>query len=193
MKLKDWKTSAEHLKDVRYLSLMAAFIALKIILSTTYIPVSENLRIGISFLVVALEASIVGPVAGMVSGAVTDILSFIVFPNGPFFPGYTLTAMLGELFYALLLYNREITAVRIIIAKILNNYLVNVGLGSLWSSMLYGNAYMVYFVRSIIKNTILLPLEVILLVVLFNLLGRILVRKNLLSSENRFPLPLIRK
>lgn len=193
MKLKDWKTSAKNLKSVRYLALMAAFIALKIILSATYIPVSENLRIGISFLVVALEASIVGPVAGMVSGAVTDVLSFIIFPNGPFFPGYTLTAMMGELFYALLLYNREITVVRIVIAKILNNYIVNVGLGSLWSSMLYGNAYVVYFARSIIKNTIMLPIEVILLVVLFNLLGKILVRKNFLSSENRFPLPIIRK
>lgn len=193
MKLKDWKTSAKNLKSVRYLALMAAFIALKIILSATYIPVSENLRIGISFLVVALEASIVGPVAGMVSGAVTDVLSFIVFPNGPFFPGYTLTAMMGELFYALLLYNREITVVRIVIAKILNNYIVNVGLGSLWSSMLYGNVYVVYFARSIIKNTIMLPIEVILLVVLFNLLGKILVRKNFLSSENRFPLPIIRK
>lgn len=193
MKLKDWKTSAKNLKNVRYLALIAAFIALKIILSAAYIPVSENLRIGISFLVVAMEASIVGPVAGMVSGAVTDILSFIVFPNGPFFPGYTLTAMLGELFYALFLYNKKITVVRIVIAKIMNNYIVNVGLGSLWSSMLYGNAFMVYFARSIIKNTILLPLEVILLVVLFNLLGRILVRKHFLSQENSFPLPIIRK
>ena len=193
MNFKDWKTSAENLKNIKYLSLMAAFIALKIILSATYIPVSENLRIGISFLVIALEASIVGPIAGMVSGAVTDIVSFIIFPNGPFFPGYTLTAMLGELFYALLLYNKKITVVRITIAKILNNYLVNVGLGSLWSSMLYGNAYLVYFARSIIKNTILLPIEVLLLVILFNLLGKSLVKKKFLSSENTFPLPVIKK
>lgn len=193
MNFKDWKTSAENLKNIKYLSLMAAFIALKIILSATYIPVSENLRIGISFLVIALEASIVGPIAGMVSGAVTDIVSFIIFPNGPFFPGYTLTAMLGELFYALLLYNKKITVVRITIAKILNNYLVNVGLGSLWSSMLYGNAYLVYFARSIIKNTILLPIEVLLLVILFNLLGKALVKKKFLSSENTFPLPVIKK
>lgn len=193
MKPKDWKKSADCLKNVRYLAIMAAFIALKIILSTTYIPVSENLRISISFLVIAIEAAIIGPVAGMASGAVTDILSFILFPNGPFFIGYTLTAMLGELIYALFLYNTRISVVRIALAKFFNNCLVNVCLGSVWSSMLYGNAYMVYFVRSLIKNTILLPLEIILLVVLFNLIGHVLVQRNLISSDNSFPLPLFRK
>jgi ECF transporter S component (folate family) len=104
------------------------------------VPVSENLRITVTYIVVALESTIVGPAAGMVSAFVTDNLSFILYPDGAYFPGYTLTAMLGSLIYSLCLYQKKITITRIAIAKTINNYLVNVAIGSLWSSMLYGNA-----------------------------------------------------
>lgn len=191
MNSKDWKTSAQHLRDVRYLALMAAFIAMKIMLSSAYIPLSESLHIGISFTVVCIEASIIGPVSGMVSGFITDLLSFMIFPNGPFFPGYTLTAMLGELVYALFLYNRPITILRIAGAKVVNNYVVNVLIGCLWSNMIYGKGYIYYFMKSIVKNTLMLPVEIILLVLLFNLLGQTLKKRNLIHPETSFPIPVI--
>ena len=97
MIFKDWKSSASHLKDVRYLSIMAVFIAIKVIIGSAYIPLSESLQIKFSFLAICVEASIIGPVAGMVSGMVTDLIGFMVAPSGPFFPGYTLSAMLTEL------------------------------------------------------------------------------------------------
>ncbi|NCB33207.1 MAG: ECF transporter S component, partial [Erysipelotrichia bacterium] len=95
-----WKSSAQKLKSTRYLAIIAAMIAMKTVVSFWYIPVGENLRVGLSFLLVALEAAMLGPIAGMVSGFVTDIVSFIIAPSGPFFFGYTLTAMLGSLCYA---------------------------------------------------------------------------------------------
>lgn len=185
-----WKSSADKLKSTKYLALMATFIAMKVILSGIYIPVSENLHIGISFLVIAVEASILGPVAGIVSGFVTDILSFALFPSGAFFFGYTLTAMLGELFYGLFLFKQKITISKLATAKILTNYLLNVLLGSLWSSMLYGNVYLYYAAKSFIKNTILLPIEILGLVVLFNLLLPFLKKHQLQDSESSVPIPL---
>ena len=80
-----WQSSAEKLKSVRYLSIMGMMIALKICLSGVYFPVGENLHISITFIIVAIEASILGPVSGMVSGAITDIVSFMIHPDGPFF------------------------------------------------------------------------------------------------------------
>ena len=72
-----WQSSAEKLKSVRYLSIMGMMIALKICLSVVYFPVGENLHISITFIIVAIESSILGPVSGMVSGAITDIVSFM--------------------------------------------------------------------------------------------------------------------
>lgn len=179
-----FKSSAEKLKDVKYLSFIAFMIALKIVIGFIRIPVSENLRISLTYIVVAIEGMVVGPVAGVVSAFVSDNLSFILFPDGAYFPGYTLTAMLGSLFFSLLLYKQKITITRITIAKLLNNYIVNVLIGCLWSSMLYGNAYIVYFTTSIIKNTILLPIEIVLLAVVLNLLLPHLMHKNLVVSQD---------
>jgi hypothetical protein len=161
---------------------------MKIIVGNIYIPVAQNLRIGINFVLVAVEASILGPVAGMVSAAVTDLLGFAIFPSGPFFAGYTLTAICGSLIYALLFYRRKITVLRITAAKVLNNYLVNVLMGSLWSAVLYDKAFVVYAATSLIKNTILLPFEIALLVLVFNLLAPVLVRKHLIEDPGRLPL-----
>lgn len=178
-----WKSSLDKLKDVKYLSFIALFIALKIVVGMVRIPVSENLRITLTYIVVAIEGMIVGPVAGVVSGFVCDNVSFMLFPDGAYFPGYTITAMLGSFIFSLLLYQQKITITRITIAKVLNNYIVNVLLGSLWSSMLYGKAYIVYFTSSIIKNTILLPIEIVLLTIVLNLLLPHLLHKNLVPSQ----------
>lgn len=191
MIFKDWKSSASHLKDVRYLSIMAVFIAIKVIIGSAYIPLSESLQIKFSFLAICVEASIIGPVAGMVSGMVTDLIGFMVAPSGPFFPGYTLSAMLTELVYASFLYHKPLSIARITLAKAVNNYVVNVCIGSIWSSMLYGNLYIYYFLRSIVKNTLLLPVEVILLILLFNLLGRTLKARGFLHADTHFPIPFL--
>ncbi len=179
-----FRSSAAKLKSTRYLALLAIFIAIKIILASYYIPVSENLRISIRFIPVAIEALIFGPAAGMLSGAVTDILGFLLFPNGAFFPGYTLSAVIQSLIYAFFLYRRQITVLRITAAQILNNYIVNVTLGSLWSMALYSKGYLYYLTKSLIKNTILLPAEILVLVILLNLFLPYLVKKNLALKQD---------
>ena len=184
-----WISSANKLKDVKYLALIALFIALKTMVGSLFIPVSENLGIYLTFLVVAIESAIIGPVGALLSGFITDLVHFMLFPTGPFFLGYTLSEMLGGLIFALFLYNQKITIAKLAIARFIINYFVNVGLGSLWSSILYEKAYLFYAGTSLIKNTIMLPIEVILLVLLFNLLIPFLKNKNLISSENTTPIP----
>ena len=124
----------------------------------------------------------------MVSAAITDLLGFALFPSGPFFAGYTLTAVCGSLIYALFFYHKKITVLRISMAKILNNYLVNVLLGSLWSAILYDKAFVIYAATSLFKNTILLPFEIALLVFVFNLLAPLLVRKQFIEDPGKLPL-----
>lgn len=181
-----WKSSTNKLKDVRMLAFIALMIALKIVIGFIRIPVGENLRISLTYIIVAIEGMVVGPVAGMTSAFITDNLSFILFPDGAYFPGYTLTAMLGSLFYSIFLYQKKVTWPRIILSKIMNNYLVNVLLGSLWSSILYGKAYLVYATTSLIKNTVLLPLEVILLMVVIKFIYPFLKRKNLVNISQDY-------
>ena len=55
--------------------------------------------------------------------------------------------------------------------------------------MLYGKGYIFYFTKSLIKNSVLFPIEVILLVIVFNALVPVLKRSKLIDSPNTFPIP----
>ena len=187
-----WVSSFEKLKDVKYLTIMALFIALKVMAEVFFdIKVAENLFISLSFIFASVEACIIGPVAGLVSGAVTDIVSFLLNSKGyAFFPGYTLSAMLGLFVFGIFLYKKRITIIRLFAAKFCINYLVNAALGSVWSAMMMSKGYIYYLGQSLIKNTILLPIEVTILVLLFNLLIPLLERKNFIIKQDPLPIKL---
>ena len=125
-----------------------------------------------------------GPVLGVVFGFAEDILSFFLTGGGgyPFFPGYTLTTMLGCLLYALFLYRAKITVRRVFLAKLVTN-IQNVLLGALWSAILYGKAYFVMASGSALKNLIMLPFQTVLLVLLFSLLLPLLSRMGLVPRQ----------
>lgn len=165
-----WKSAASELKKGKVLTIAALFIAIEIVISSFFIPVGENLRIYFSFFVKALGALIYGPVIGLISGFVSDILGYFLHPSGAYFPGYTLTSMLGLFIYALFFYRARITVLRIFLCKTVINFGLNVALGSVWSSILFGKGYLYFLVKSLIKNALLLPLEVIVLVLFFQLM-----------------------
>jgi hypothetical protein len=122
-------------------------------------------------------------VVGVLVAAVTDTLNFLLFPSGPYFPGYLLSEMVAALIYSLFLYRKKITVLRLFGAKFLVNYLCNVLMGCLWSQMLYGKGYLYYLVKSLIKNTLLLPLEVMALCALFSILLPVFSRFGLLPDH----------
>ena len=180
-----WKSSAAKLRQTKYLAIMATMIALKAVLTNFSIPLSETLRINFGYMVTSVEAAVVGPVAGMISGAVSNTVNFMIRPSGTFFVGYTISAMLGELFYGLFFYRRRITLPSIIAAKASVNYLINVLLGSLWSSMLYSKGYIYYAGKSVIKNTIMLPIEITLLFLIFKMVLPFLQRRQLVVPQDK--------
>ncbi|MFR4336200.1 MAG: folate family ECF transporter S component [Lawsonibacter sp.] len=94
------------------------------------IPIAHT-KLTWGFLSRSLCALVCGPVMGLVFGFVEDILGFILHPTGDFFPGYTLSTMVGVLVYALCFFRRRITVVRLVAANLLVNLLVNAGLGSI--------------------------------------------------------------
>ena len=177
-----WRSSFAKLKDIRYLAIIGLMIALKIILDQIRIPVSDNLNIMFSYIAVALEAAIVGPGAAMVSAAVTDTLSTMLMSYGPYFPGYLLNRMLGSLIFGLMFYRSHITIWKTALARALINYGVNVCLGSLWNSILYGKAFIYYAGTSLVKNTILLPFETVILFLLLKALVPQLKQRGLLKD-----------
>ncbi len=180
-----WVSACGELKRLRMLTFAALCCALSIVVGALYVVVGDNLRVYFTFFITAVGCAVYGPVAGMVVAVVTDTLNFLLFPSGPYFPGYMLGEMLAALIYGIFLYRKKITVLRLFSAKLLVNYIVNVLLGCLWSKMLYGQGYLYYLAKSLVKNTLLLPLEVICLAALFSMLIPVFSRFGLLPSHEK--------
>lgn len=186
-----WKAAAAECRKLNRLTLAALIIALSVVIGSFSIPVATNLHISFNFLVVAFGSMIYGPFIGIIAGAVIDIVGYILHPFGAFFPGYTLSSMLGCLIYALFLYRSRITVLRIFLAKLIVNFGINVGLGCLWSAMLMGKGYLFFLVNSLIKNMLMLPIETVMLVALLQLLLPALVREHLIPGQHSSHISLI--
>lgn len=176
-----WRDAANELKDLRKLCFAALMIAMCIILARfSSLPLPGGARITWGFLARALCAAVCGPVLGLLFGFTEDILSFILSANGtPFFPGYTLTTMLGVLVYALFFYRAKPTFWRVAVAKLITN-IQNVTLGALWSAILSGKAFYYTASKSLVKNVIMYPIQTILLFLLLRALWPHLIRAGLI-------------
>lgn len=182
-----WRTAAKELGSLRMLTLGAIIVALRIVLGGVRIPLGDNLNIFFGYLLNGLGSAIYGPVMGLLTGFATDILGYFMNPSGPFFFGYVLSTMLGSFFYALFFYRARITLPRVILAKLTVNLLVNVGLGSLWSAMLYSKGYYYYLAKSVVKNLGMLPVEVFLLWLFLRAMVPVCVRSGLLPRQEKRP------
>ena len=179
-----WSDAAKETKSLKKLAFAALMIALCVMLShVPSVPLWGGAKITWGFLGRSVCAWVCGPVLGLVFAVAEDLLSFFLTGGGgyPFFPGYTLTTMLGVLIYALFFYRQEMTIRRIFLAKLLTN-VQNVLLGALWSSILYGKAYLVMASGSAIKNLIMLPFQTVILAALFSAIGSALGRMGLIPK-----------
>ena len=180
-----WADARAQLKNVRMLTLAGIITAASIVLESFPIYLlGTSLKIYFSFLVISLGCYVYGPAVGILVGFANDTLGFLISSFGePYFPGYLITAMLSGLIYGTLLYRQRVTVLRLVVVRLIINYGSNVLLGSVWKAMLYGKGYYYYFTTGLIKNTTMLPIEVLLMVLMFQLALPALARSGLLPKE----------
>ena len=156
-------SSAKELKSVKTLATCALMLAVGTMLGYFSIKLDNDKTVGISVIAPQLVSTLYGPVVGGIVGAAGDILDCILNPKGPFFPGYTLNAVLGQMIYGMVLYKKNLSLLRILMSKILVAVLVNLPLGSLWSWMFISKGYFAILVGKIAQQGI----QVVVLGVLF--------------------------
>ena len=186
-------SSAKELKSTRNLVICAMMAALAIVLSyTTSVYITPTIKVGFSGLPNRLVDFMFGPVVGAIFGGVLDVVKFLIKPDGGFFFGYTLTAMVGGLIYCLFFYKLQIkkpletglTGSKLVIAWIKANALsillifianalvkviCNIGMNTLWTSMMSGKAWMALIPSRLVKNLIQIPTDTVLHFVLLKL------------------------
>ena len=86
---------------------------------------------------------------------------------GAYHPGFTLTTMLNGFVMGLFFYKREIKIWRIAVARLIVNLFFNIGINTIWVMHTVGKAYMALLPGRLWKNLVLLPVEILLIYLVF--------------------------
>ena len=166
--------SLRSLSRTRTVTTVGILLAIQMVLNSFgTIEVNDSLKISLAHLAVAPTAILFGPVAAGLQGALSDILAFLIKPTGPYFPGFTITkAMLG-IIYGMLLYKTKQTTWHVIAARVIVCVFVNIGLNTLFLTMLYGPSRLATLPLRITKNLIQLPVDCLLLGAMVRLVKRL--------------------
>lgn len=147
--------------------LSAMLLAILIILSRFVSIKTQILVISLSFIPIMMSAIWLGPKYSTAIALLGDFLGAILFPFGPYFPGFTVSAALSGLVYGLFLYNKgeELGTKSLIIRLILSSVIVltaiNILLTSYWIHMLYGNAYIAVMAGRVTTQALMLPIQIV--------------------------------
>lgn len=143
---------------------LALLLALEIILTRFCSITTTFIRVGFGFLPISIVGILYGPLWAAATYAVGDLIGGILFPSGPFFPGFTLTAALTGFLFGLVLHKRKVTHTTCLIASLLVVTICDLLLNTLWLSMLYGEAFVALLPGRIVKcfltvlvQTLLIP------------------------------------
>jgi ECF transporter S component (folate family) len=178
------RDTVQNLKLTHNIVLCGLMGALAIVLNyTTSIFITDYIRIGFSGLPNRVIDYLLGPYVGAIFGGVMDVLKYITKPaGGSFFPGYTISAMLGGLIYGSLLYKKPIRIWRVLSAEFLAKLFVNCGLNTLWLKIMYGSAFWAILPTRALKNLIMLPIDTAILFFMLTFISKLVA----LPEFNKF-------
>ena len=184
-----WRDAAVELKDTRMLVVTALMVALRIALKPFAIYIGPQMAIQTATLATALGAMIFGPVVAIPAAIVSDTVGFMIYPTGDYFLPFVLTEIASTMAYALCLYRAKPTATRVIIARFLICFVVNVVLQQLifaWQYTYMGNPEKakdsimgMMTVARIFKNLFFFPIESVVITLFLKVLIPITSRAKL--------------
>ncbi|MDO4972743.1 MAG: folate family ECF transporter S component [Eubacteriales bacterium] len=156
----------------RTLTLTALLTALEIVLSRFLSISAWNTKIGFAFVPVVIAALLLGPVWAGIAAALADFLGAVLFPVGPYFPGFTLTAFLMGAVYGLFLYRRQSIG-RILGAVAVHQLALSLLLNTLWISLLYGSPYGPLLITRLPQCALLAAVQIVVIQTIVRLLPQL--------------------
>ena len=189
-----WQDAAAELKDIKMLVVTALMIALRIALKPFAIYIGPQMAIQTATLATALGAMIFGPVVAIPAALISDTVGFMIFPTGDYFLPFALTEIASTMIYALCLYRAKANTTRVIIARFLICFAVNVVLQQFifaWQYTYMGNPEKakesimgIMTVARIFKNLFFFPIETVVITLFLKVLVPVTRRAKLTYDTN---------
>ncbi|MDD2482039.1 MAG: folate family ECF transporter S component [Lutispora sp.] len=140
--------------------------------------VGGSVRLSFGDIPILLSGIMLGPVTGGLTGAIADLAGMMMFGGGggPYFPGFTLSAMLVGVIPGLIFHKTktDYSLWKIVLTISITSLLVSLGLGTLWLTILLKKGFWLLLPARIIARSIMAPIEV---AVLYLILSRVKFRQ----------------
>ena len=102
----------------------------------SYLGAAKIIAISLTPAIIMFTGILLGPAYGGIAGAVTDLICYMISPQGSYFPGYTLSMALYGIIPAFLLHKRQKTQkigfLRILLTAGIAQLVCSVFLNTLW-------------------------------------------------------------
>ena len=184
--LENWKLSMQEFRKLRVIVFCGMMGALAIVLSYAgTIRIGPYMRIGLSGVPGLVVDFSFGPGVGAIFDASMDVIKYFLNPDGAFFPGFTLSAILRGVIYGSFLYRRKISFIRVLIPEIIDKTFINVGLNTLWLNILYVKGFLALLPNRIILNLVELPLDTIVAYLILKTVERTILKEFRNDAEPR--------
>lgn len=140
--------------NTRTLCVLGVLLALEIVLSRFLSISAWNIKIGFSFVPIVLSAMLYGPLPAALVAALGDFLGALLFPVGPYFPGFTLTAFLTGLTFGFFLYGKR-GAARSAAAVGVVQFILGLLMNTFWISVLYDSPFVPLLSTRVVQAVLL--------------------------------------
>ena len=157
--------------NTRTIVYLAVLVALEIVLNRFLSINTPVVKIGFSFVPIAVAGMLFGPIPAAIVAALADLLGAILFPTGTIFLGITLTAFLKGISWGLFLYKKQ-SVPNIVAAVLVDQIVLSYFLNSFWLSILMGTPYTSLLATRIVQTAILIPVELVVVFAISKALGR---------------------
>ncbi|MGI6014640.1 MAG: folate family ECF transporter S component [Oscillospiraceae bacterium] len=162
--------------SIRTICQVAILIALEIVLSRFCSINTAWCKIGFGFLPIALCAMLFGPIWGGIAAAAADFLGATLFPIGPYFVGFTISAFFRGMVFGLFFYKKEKLRLfpDIFIPTLINCIVIGLLVDTYWVALLYtSKSYGGWFLYRLLQYAIMVPEYLLLLPLLSHLADRL--------------------
>lgn len=129
----------EKFLNVRTMVFISMLLAIQIVMSRVLSIRLWNTTIGLSFIPLVICGRMFGVKGAVLQNVLADFIGTMLFPTGPYFPGFTLTAAINGWFYGFFLKKGGPMNTILLIAcsELICSLLIN----SFWISVVYGASF----------------------------------------------------
>ena len=151
---------------------LGVLVAMDVVLARFLSLNAWNTRIGFGFVPMVLAALLYGPLSAGIVGALADFLGAILFPTGPYFPGFTFSQFLMGVVFGLFLHKKR-NMWRVAGSVIITQFGISLFLTTYWIHVLYGAKYVPLLATRVVQSGIISAAQIIVIPLLIGAVGRL--------------------